>query len=237
VLHSIETGKEGSLPSVSLERVLDDKCGPAYSAVLGDLIGAGSSTAVPPATIIDTGSTATFSEAGDACSHVLVTSHECTYDDDFGEVDAVPNKGLDANPDGGQLFSYKIPKDWRRDKWERSTVAGGFKCKSNLNINPGAPGFPYLFYPDLSQRALGGSPHIALSGDGSESAYIFRPDGDSGRYSLMCEIDCGATVGSLAISYKKFCREGEEGYAKLFIAAYERDKVFVLGFGPFDVGN
>ncbi|GMI01886.1 hypothetical protein TrLO_g8114 [Triparma laevis f. longispina] len=74
--------------------------------------------------------------------------------------------------------------------------------------------------------------HSILKGDGSESAYIFRPNHNDQTYSLMCEIDCGATVGSLAVSYSKFCGEGEEGYAKLFVAAYERDKVFVFSFDP-----
>ncbi|GMH81738.1 hypothetical protein TrST_g11959 [Triparma strigata] len=237
VLHSILRGDaaKGTLPTVAFERLLDDTCGPAYSAVLGDLRSLTSPSAPPSyASIIDSGSTASLSSsfAQEACTHLLVTSHECTYED---EVDSSADANLhDPNPDGGQLFSYEIPEDWKNSKWTRNTIAGGFKCRSNLSINPGAPGFPYLFYPDLNDRDLGLPPHIALSGDGSESAYIFRPD-VGGSYSLMCEIDCGATVGSLAVSYTRFCGGGKEGYAKLFIAAYERDKVFVFSFDPLEV--
>ena len=52
----------------------------------------------------------------------------------------------------------------------------------------------------------------------------------------MCEIDVGATVGSVAVGYGGFVGEGEGGWAKVALAGYERDKVFVFGFGSEEDG-
>jgi hypothetical protein len=49
---------------------------------------------------------------------------------------------------------------------------------------------------------------------------------------MMCEIECGATVGSIGIGYGDFCSvEQESGYAKLYIPCYEKDKVLVFAMG------
>ena len=55
----------------------------------------------------------------------------------------------------------------------------------------------------------------------------------STKYSLMCEIECGATVGSLAIGYDNFCNAPgqREDYAKIYIPCFEKDKVLVFAFG------
>lgn len=48
----------------------------------------------------------------------------------------------------------------------------------------------------------------------------------------MCEIDCGATVGSIGIGYKDFCfEEQQSNYAKIYIPCYEKDKVLVFALG------
>ena len=75
-----------------------------------------------------------------------------------------------------------------------------------------------------------------MSEDGAEAAYMFRPDVNGGEhaYKTMREIDVAASVGSLAVSYDKFGKEqmGEDKYAKIFVAGYERDFVFVFSFAP-----
>jgi hypothetical protein len=118
-------------------------------------------------------------------------------------------------------------------------------------INPGAPGFVYTFHARLQDKT--GSekkrPLIAVAGDCAESAYVFRPaefdealSGDGNidtadacaRYDLMCEIKCGATVGSIGVGYAPFCeseQEQEAGYAKLYIPCYEDDKILVFALG------
>ena len=154
--------------------------------------------------------------------------------------------------DGGSLFTYKVPEGrdaWKTEPWIRTTVASGFKVNGHLwnVINPGAPGFVYTFHAKLDDRETGKRPLIAIAGDCAESAYIFRPeklaDGQSNvldpaaRYKLMCEIKCGATVGSIGVGYNNLCSvEQESGYAKLYIACFEKDKilVFALGSGEDD---
>lgn len=99
-------------------------------------------------------------------------------------------------------------------------------------------------------------PLIGIAGDCAEAAYILRPstcsdDGDdlaresgtakndddddrSARYSLVCKIETGATVGSLGIGYDDFCgstAEQQSGYAKIYVPCYERDRVLVFAMG------
>jgi len=157
--------------------------------------------------------------------------------------------------DGGSLFSYRVPsgKDgWKTKPWQRSVIATGFRVKGQLGnmINPGAPGFCYTFYPTKDgPRASNGvlsRPLIGIAGDCAESAYILRPvessnDRDpSVSYVMLCEIECGATVGSIGIGYEDLCYTSQQsGYAKIYIPCYENDKVlvFALGNGEDDEVN
>ena len=51
----------------------------------------------------------------------------------------------------------------------------------------------------------------------------------STKYSLMCEIKCQSTVGSLAIGYDDlYSAEQQSGYAKIYVPCYEQDKVRCL---------
>jgi len=220
----------------------------------------------PTRIVIDSGSTVPTLKTGDPFSHLLVTSHECSYATEGGVDSATPSQNLkrqvghnsNANDlgqieeeirvntsnnaiDGGSLFSYRIPtgKDaWKTETWTRSVVATGFHVSGQLGnmINPGAPGFCYTFYPkkdDTSSRPL-----IAIAGDCAESAYILRPvesvnrQDPSASYTMMCKIECGATVGSIGVGYEDFCfMPQQKGYAKLYISCYEIDKVLVFSLG------
>jgi hypothetical protein len=152
----------------------------------------------------------------------------------------------DSPADGGSLYTYKVPKGkgaWKTDPWVRTTVASGFKVKGQLwnVINPGAPGFVYTFYAKSDDRSTGKRPLIAVAGDCAESAFLFRPEklgsklafqDPDAQYKLMCEIKCGATVGSIAVGYDNLCTvEQEPGYAKLYIPCYEKDKILVFALG------
>ncbi|EWM25070.1 hypothetical protein Naga_100098g15 [Nannochloropsis gaditana] len=151
---------------------------------------------------------------------------------------------------GGSLFAYEIPPDWRqRACWKRSTLATGFHVKNWGQINPGAPGFPYVFYPHRSLRGQPGQrPYILLAGDCSHAAYIYRPvlgrDGGGGdeaevQYEPMAQINCGGTVGSLAVGHLPLAvgeseewEEDDDGWAKIFIPNFDTDKVYAFSFGP-----
>jgi hypothetical protein len=267
-LHSLRIGPD---PKVVFSRTIDDRCGAAFSSVLADLDGLATSERGPDQpTVIDSGSTVVSLKGGGAFSHLLVTSHECSFVEGGSDADAKSSRDYmtEENPpdyaspasttsdqsktDGGSLFAYRIPAGrnaWKSKPWPRSVVATGFKVEGHLSnmINPGAPGFCYTFFPTreggVGKDKKWHRPLIGLSGDCAESAYILRPvetgnssphgmdDGidRSTKYSLMCEIKCQSTVGSLAIGYDDlYSAEQQSGYAKIYVPCYEQDKVRCL---------
>ena len=174
-LHSIKLGPE---PEVTFRRVIDDRCGAAFSSVLADLDGLTTmqhDDTVSYPMVVDSGSTVVSLNRNDPFSHLLVTSHECSYADSSGEPDEDRASTTDTEDfesevtvsstssssassttqskiDGGSLFAYRVPtgKDaWKSKQWTRSVIATGFKVQSQLSnmINPGAPGFVYSFFP------------------------------------------------------------------------------------------
>ena len=85
---------------------------------------------------------------------------------------------------------------------------------------------------------------IGIAGDCAESVYLLRPvntpniNGNSinkdpsANYSMMCEIECGATVGSIGIGYEDFCYAPQQnGYAKIYVPCYEKHKILVFSLG------
>lgn len=250
-LHSI---RKGPHPRVEFERIIDDRCGSAFGCILTDLDGRGNDVQGGPH-VIDSGSTVGSPGPGDSCSHLLVTSHECSYaverdgNDDMSHI-----AGGAAASDGGSLFAYRIPEGkgaWKTEPWIRSTVATGFKVHGQLNnmINPGAPGFVYTFHAQKKDIGTTKKPMIAVAGDCAESAYIFRPEhiapadeadpekDHATSYKLMLEIKCGATVGSIGVGYDEFDSTSASGYAKLYIPCYEKDRVLVFGLGSGEDDN
>ena len=225
-----------------------------------------SSTAHRPL-VIDSGSTIKSLSEGSSFSHFLVTSHEFNSKNDVSSNDIGNNmmgtefkSGVNGNASklsGGSLLSYKVPRGsadaWKTEPWIRTTIASGFQVKQQIwnVINPGAPGFAYAFHAHKDDEARGKRPMIAVAGDCAESAYIFRPrqlqenavnsfgSDPQADYKLMCEIKCGATVGSIAVGYDDLCdTEQESGYAKIYVPCFEKDKilVFALGSGEEDEG-
>jgi hypothetical protein len=245
-LHSI---KRGARPRIEFERIIDDRCGSAFGSILADLDGSASSIGNEHRCVIDSGSTVGTVRMGDSFSHLLVTSHECSYAEDNTANGEVPEVKVGAaSSDGGSLFAYRVPEGktaWKTEPWVRTTVASGFRVHGQLNnmINPGAPGFVYTFHAKKEDVGSSKQPMIAVAGDCAESAYIFRPDSGksdnptesvvdtSTRYKLMVEIQCGATVGSIGIGYDDFNSAEESGYANLYIPCYEKDKVLVFSLG------
>ena len=83
-LHSIQIGPD---PRVIFRRVIDDRCGAAFSSLLADLDGLATMTHhhrhhLP--LVVDSGSTVVSLNSGDAFSHLLVTSHECSFAESSG---------------------------------------------------------------------------------------------------------------------------------------------------------
>jgi hypothetical protein len=264
-LHSIRRGPD---PRVAFSRIIDDRCGAAFGGILANL----DPQKKRNHRVIDSGSTVGCLRRHESFSHFLVTSHECDYDVEKGPAGSVRQQatnemlnddntvmmsnGKQATLRGGSLFAYKVPEGknaWRTESWSRTTVASGFRVKSQIwnVINPGAPGFCYTFHAHRDDHAKAKRPMIAVAGDCAESAYIFRPErkmsdahdfsdleqglggGDPhAQYKLMCEIKCGATVGSIAIGYGDLCSaEQESGYAKIYVPCFEKDKILVFALG------
>ena len=206
-LHSIQRGAE---PKVTFHRTIDENCGRAFCSVLADLDALNSEASQSEqshrSVVVDSGSTVDTLAKGDLFSHLLVTSHECSYvadrngreiksldekssmringDDETLTKPYVPDPSSfssSAAPEGGSLFAYKVPEGdraWKTESWKRTIVASGFKVKGQLNnmINPGAPGFAYTFHAKKADAQQGIRPMIAVAGDCAESAYIFRPE-------------------------------------------------------------
>lgn len=246
--------RRGPRPEVSFRRTIDDKCGSAFASILADL-DCDNSNGNKGRIVLDSGSTVETCKPGDFFSHLLVTSHECSFASDARNANEDIVEPADAPVEGGSLFAYRVPlgkNAWKTEPWLRTTVASGFRVKGQLGnvINPGAPGFCYTFHPKKEEANSRKRPLIAIAGDCAESAYILRPvdhEGSLGAsvstdsnasYKLMCEIECGATVGSIAVGYDDFCSaEQQNGFAKLYIPCYEKDKVlvFAMGNGEDDV--
>ncbi|CAN0182141.1 unnamed protein product [Ectocarpus sp. 6 AP-2014] len=152
-------------------------------------------------------------------------------------------EGRGSGGAGGSLVAYEIPEDWRMlprfypaPGWLRATLASGFRVRG-ISINPGTPGFPYLFHPHRSMEGKQ-PPYIAIAGDCSQSAYILRPapaaSASAGTaagggpetkgaweqeaaplgYEIACAIEVPGTVGSLAVSYGQLL--GEDGTMERF---------------------
>ncbi len=250
-LTSIQCGAE---PKVTMKKIIDDQSGQAFGCILANF---NNGVAVTERTVVTAGSTVNCLQSGNFFSHLLVTSHECNYDDNeeiteksSGDAKSTTSDSVapSKSPEGGSLFAYCVPEgknSWRTEPWQRTTVASGFKVRDKLNnmINPGAPGFVYTFYANLKDATEKVKrPLIAVAGDCAESAFIFRPstentepssaNDDQTNYKLMAEIQCEATVGSIGIGYNDFSSvEQESGYAKLYIPCFEADKIMVFGLG------
>lgn len=190
-LHSIQIGPN---PKVVFRRVIDDRCGSAFSSILADLDGSKPKKFLDTTPkVVDCGSTVNTLTHGESFSHVLVTSHECSvgqdleaigYESDVMVGDSTKSSlNSQSKIDGGSLFAYRVPLGqglWKTKPWKRSLIATGFKVKGQIAnmINPGAPGFCYTFFPTRdtdSDNSQWSRPLIGLSGDCAESAYILRP--------------------------------------------------------------
>ena len=152
-LHSLKVGSD---PKIVFRRTIDDRCGAAFSSLLADLDGLFTldRTSNQP-TVVDSGSTVVSLKNGDAFSHLLVTSHECSYAESSGEANSKSNDqdcpgemssthhdssttttNDQSKIDGGSLFAYRIPSGkgaWKAKPWQRSVIATGFKVESQIS--------------------------------------------------------------------------------------------------------
>jgi hypothetical protein len=229
-MHSVNWGDAvEEIPArVMRSWVLDDRCGPAYSIRVADLKGSGKPT------------------------HVLVTSHEGDFDYHQPMHSSAPpsnaaENGKDAGT-GGALYAYEIPRQWKvypfvypRPGWRRITIVNGFKVRG-LGINPGAPGFCYIFHarrptPEVPRPR----PYIAIAGDCSQAAYILKPSGAEDAaptdYELICTLGMDGTVGSLGIGQGHVLGLQGEGdmdqdATTILVPNFDKGRIYVFQFTP-----
>jgi hypothetical protein len=230
--------RKGLHPRVVFQRTIDNQCGAAFGVILADL-DTSSDKQCWDRLVIDSGSTVDYPSPGCYFSHIITSSHECKIDDNE-DIDR-ETIGMDQNGSvlgGGSIFAYRVPLGkgkWRTEAWHRTTIASGFKVRTNLSnmINPGAPGLLYTFYAHVDDKGRS-RPMLAVAGDCAESAHIFRPDTetiagivDSATvFKLMVEIKTKSTVGSIGIDYNP-----STGYARLHVPCFEKDKILVFSMG------
>ena len=129
----------------------------------------------------------------------------------------------------GFVYTFQPTKERQQQSEQRQQQDGKSVAETGPNPTPANT---------VSTRR----PLIAVAGDCAESAYFFRPvdtssewkgDGDpAAQYKLMCEIACGATVGSIGVGYEDFMHaEQEQGFAKIYLPCYEKDKILVFAMG------
>lgn len=254
-LHSLKVGPE---PKIVFQRTIDDRVGAAFSSLLADLDGLATSGKSPnQPTVIDSGSTVVSLNSGDACSHLLVTSHECSYVESGGDND-IPRQDYQVGPtpsygsatttndqskiDGGSLFAYRIPagKDaWKTKPWYRSVIATGFKVDSQISnmINPGAPGFCYTFFPTreggIGRDKKWHRPLIGISGDCAESSYILRPIEATTHGDINDRIDRSTNYALMCeIKCKSTVGSLAIGYDDLYSAEAEQQSGYAKIYVP-----
>ena len=97
----------------------------------------------------------------------------------------------------------------------------------------------YIFRPQQLQESEVNGTESRVDANQNTSRGKLRSKGDNNvgcdpeaGYKLMCEIKCGATVGSIAVGYDDLCStEQESGYAKIYIPCFEKDKILVFALG------
>lgn len=133
----------------------------------------------------------------------------------------------DANP-APSVFAYEMPSNIFTDNFVRHTLASGFVVLKS-GPNQAAPGNAQTFFP-TSPAPVNQKPWIALSGDGSEKAYIMQPnssDPSDWAYTLTTLETTTNTIGKLAVA-----DVNNDGYVEVFVPAYEANSIAVFTFAP-----
>lgn len=125
----------------------------------------------------------------------------------------------------GSVIAYEIPADKSAIRttpnWERRLLATDFPVQPGYK--EAAPGGVIAFYPTREEK---GKPVIAVSGDGSQKAYLMVPksqDPSDWEYDLIEIHDCKATVGGMFVD-----DIDNDGFKEIFIPCFNTD--YVVGY-------
>lgn len=144
---------------------------------------------------------------GDGREDVLATNHE-------------------GGPTAG-VYAYEVPAQPDAANWTKHTLLDRIPVLQP-GINSASPGQARTFYPSTNFK--GRRPWILVSGDASRSVHLLVPRSElpgDWRYDHHVILTRPSTIGQ--------CVVGDvdgDGYAELFVPAYDEDKIHVLTFRP-----
>lgn len=137
----------------------------------------------------------------DGKKDLLVTNHQA--------------KGANPIP---AVYAYEIPEDiTNASGYIRHTLADGFPVTQG-GLNQASPGSPVAFHPTEASKS--GPPYIALAGDAAQIAYVLVPGAGEWEYKTTTLINCGCTVGALAVK-----DVDGDGNVEIFVPCYDNNKV------------
>jgi len=160
--------------------------------------------------------------------------------DDTTILDAYMVRIVDLNKDGDRqllvnnheedddtngVFAYSFPRNIWSGDWKKTTLASNFKNARSLFIPNMSPGFPYDFYPKVSDTTKKHvKPHIVVAGDGDHTAHIMTSTGDL-TYDMDDIKNEKGTVGALAWSDLD-----EDDWQELWVPNYDSSYIEVFRF-------
>ncbi len=126
----------------------------------------------------------------------------------------------------GSVYVYEIPQDIKKGEWKRHEILSNITTRLPIP-SEGAPGNSIAFYP---AKGMNGKPYIFVSGDGSGKVHMLVPkkpmDLNNWEYHEKIIHKDNCTIGKIKMDYD------QEGYARLFIPLYEKNKILCYSFAP-----
>lgn len=120
----------------------------------------------------------------------------------------------------GSVFGYELD-----GKWTRHDLSKGFPVLQS-GIGQAAPGGATSFVPYVGY--VGKSP-IVLSGDGSQMAYLLKPNNatDVNDWSFTTTVlhNCESTVGYISVG-----DTNGDGIAEIFVPCYDKGYLVVYNY-------
>jgi len=158
----------------------------------------------------------------------ILSAYSVTYADINGDGVAelmVNNHETKDELDG--IWAYTAPRVWMEDEWEKHTIATDFKNKFSLTVPNMAPGFPYPFYPKVSDEGKRKTPaHILVAGDGDHTAHLLTPtDAKNWQWDRDTIKEEKGTVGALT-----WDDLDNDGWNEVWVPDYDNSKMEVFKF-------
>ena len=155
----------------------------------------------------------------------ILEAYSVTYADINGDGIKeliVNNHEKDDKTNG--IWAYTFPQDWMTGTFGRVTLATQFKNKFSMTVPNMAPGFPYPFYPQVSQTGKGPA-HILVAGDGDHTAWIMTPLDNKFTYQRDAIKEEKGTVGALTWADL----DGDD-WQEVFVPDYDSSCIEVFKF-------